>query len=366
MKAKRVIVLAIGAVILVLGAAAVGMWGSGWAYQNRGISPTGYPRILLVDPGTEILFALKEPVDLATRMPTPSFPPEWEVQFVPEPRPGTGKCWGGGRWFGMGVVWASRTHILYVAPDAPGILDIVELLPPDRNLGTSVRTGARILIATKGDPRYDSLGLTADQAGKDPWWGTGSARVRIAKMRSRAEVGEDRILPPKAYMLRETTESLEALEELKLYDTSYEEYAKQPYEMKVAPGTEIVFGLSRSVNPQPSMSRAALKDWDPEFEAQLRRWTKQYGAWRPGAESGDGGVVQASERQIVYRAPSQPGTIQTLALDYPGEQFDLTIVTLGGNQPHLDAMGVPLAEKDDRWWGRGTFRLKVLSAKAPR
>lgn len=101
-----------------------------------GSQSTREVRGILVEPGTEILFELSRPIDprSVSERHTLRWPElDAEVEWIPPTPPSDGKYpGGGGRWKGTGVVWASNTHVLYVAPDtASGPSDLLQLEPAD-------------------------------------------------------------------------------------------------------------------------------------------------------------------------------------------------------------------------------------------
>jgi len=119
------------AVALAFGAAVVatlvlvlrgGLSGAGHVGDVQGI---------LVNPGTEILFELSRPVDPRLVAERHKLQGLAEAEMIPPAPPADGKYpGGGGRWQGFGVVWASKTHLLYVAPDVAGpMFDEVRLEP---------------------------------------------------------------------------------------------------------------------------------------------------------------------------------------------------------------------------------------------
>ncbi len=197
-------------VIAVVGVVIVGT--VTWALRGRGTTETEAAQpvasLLVLEPGTEVLFELSRPVDPSDYPPARTLPDG--TQYIPPPRPKDGKYWARSglmlRWLGMGVVWATKNQVLYVAPDAPGVLDGLELYRAwfgDLVVDTSAKAApvierkpeAWLFVVTKGNSSLEARGMTPEQAGPDYWWGEGSVRLRIVSMRSKEQAGTDRGTP---------------------------------------------------------------------------------------------------------------------------------------------------------------------------
>ena len=162
---------------------------------------------ILVEPGTEILFELSRPVDPRSVAERHKFQFQGlDAEIIPPTPPSDGKYpGGGGRWQGFGVVWASKTHLLYVAPDVAGpMFDEVRLEPADFPKNDAEQMS--LMVQPRGgDDEWLNwlrrLGFRELAQVRREWLGKGDIRLRVVATRSREEAGRDRPLPPKAFDL---------------------------------------------------------------------------------------------------------------------------------------------------------------------
>ncbi len=203
-KVHRLSVVALCGLVAIIDIGAWAVWARDTSKGRQDTTTASHTPWLVVEPGTEILFELSRAVEPGDWPEEPRALPGGGTILPPSP-PSDGKYWARDtllKWQAIGLVWATKTHLLYVAPNEPGMLDGLELYPgrfvdppaeaqTPSTSPTVMQPEARLMIVIRGDRGLESHGLRPEQAAPDHWWGEGSVKFRIVSLRSRAEAAGD-------------------------------------------------------------------------------------------------------------------------------------------------------------------------------